>query len=529
MKTSRFFTAIGLITAVWFSACTNDEPMDDNALPEDKYPLEIASVTMSVESSSEPWSADAPQTRVTENDTDGMSSVWETGDVFYVKFEGTDDVGTYKITDASTGAVEAVKPVYWRSASEEQTIIAWYAPKTKEDGTIDVSDQSKGLAYVIRAELKATCNGGSSVFLQFSHQLSKVRVYLRGTAYEGNATGVTLSYPASYTMTEGSVTASGTNGTIQMHKAENADYYEALVLPGTIGTNGTPFTVTLNGTTTANVNLSASLTLAAGSKHNVTLRLHKQGTTAIDLSKLSDPYEINTNGDYYFYGSGSYGIKVTGGNPNIYLDDATVNVNSGNAIDITNGSPTIHVQGSNTMSTKSGAGIYIAQNNTVTITSTNRDNELNATGGNGGNGIGGYTTKSSAPYTFANSGNISISNVTVYANGSDYKSEAYAPGIGGAGSASCGTITIDNATVYAYGTGASRYNVTGAAIGAGTNANNKGSCSTITIKNGSEVYVQRGNYLSDYIGHSGSRDNPATATDGIDAIVDGTSKITKLN
>ena len=163
-------------------------------MPEGEYPLQIGSVSLTAEVSEQPW------TRVAES-TDGMSSVWENGNVFYVKFEGSGDVGTYKITDAAAGTVEAVKPVYWRSASEEQTIIAWYAPQ--EEGTIDVSNQKDNLVYVLRAEQKATYNSGIPVSLQFSHQLSKVRVYLRGTAYEGNATDVAFSYPVSYTISEG--------------------------------------------------------------------------------------------------------------------------------------------------------------------------------------------------------------------------------------------------------------------------------------------------------------------------------------
>ena len=180
----------GLVAALLLSACSQDELVENStALPEGEYPLQIGSVSLTAEVSEQPW------TRVAES-TDGMSSVWENGNVFYVKFKGSGDVGTYKITDAAAGTVEAVKPVYWRSASEEQTIIAWYAPQ--EEGTIDVSNQKDNLVYVLRAEQKATYNSGIPVSLQFSHQLSKVRVYLRGTAYEGNATDVAFSYPVSY-------------------------------------------------------------------------------------------------------------------------------------------------------------------------------------------------------------------------------------------------------------------------------------------------------------------------------------------
>lgn len=483
MKRKKLFTAICLTAGLLLAGCTKDDVTDDNTLPEGKYPLQIASVTMSVESSEQPWGAKA-QTRVTESEN-GNSSVWEENDMFYVKFEGSDDVGTYKIIDATAGTVEAVKPVYWRSASEEQTIIAWYA---SQDGTIDVSNQTDRLAYVIRAEQKATYS--SPVSLQFNHQLSKVRVYLRGTAYAGNATGVTFSYPT-YTMTEGHVTlASGTIGTIQMHKAGNADYYEALVLPGTIATNGNPFTVTLNGTTTASINLSASLTLAASSRHDVTLWLHnKSGTKEIDLSEQSGAYEISDNGDYYFYGSGSNSIKVTSGNPNIYLGNATVNVDSGNAINITGGTPTIHVVGAeNSVTTSNGAGIYVASGSGVTITGNSRKDKLTAGAGGDGAGIGYVGWIPNAPETSC--GNITINNVTVYARGA---SNGVCPGIGAYNQ--CGTITIRDATVYAYGTAQADFHAP--AIGSYS------SLPTITISY-SNIYAYRGAYnglsSADWIG-----------------------------
>ena len=482
-----------------FAACTQNELTEQaGILPEGMYPLQIGSVSLTAEVSEQPWGANAPQTRVTESEN-GNSTVWETGDVFYVKFAGSDKVGTYKITDAETGTVEAVMPVYWRSTSEEQTIIAWYAPQ--EEGTIDVSNQTNGLAYVMRAQQTSTYSSdGNAVSLQFAHQLSKVRVCLRGTAYEGNATGVTLSYPTSYTMTEGCVTqASTTNGAIQMHKAENADYYEALVFPGTIATGENFFTVTLDGTTTANVNLSAPLPLVAGSKHDVTLRLHKQGTTAIDLSKLSAPYTINAEGDYYFYGSGSYGIKVTGGNPNIYLEDAQISVSGGNAINITGGNPTIHVMGNdNKVSSGNGAGIYVAENSTVTIQGNSTEDALTCEGNEGGAGIGGYYSGR----TVYSCGDINISNVTITARCNSVHLSGYASaGIGAAGTASVGSIDISNSIINAVGSGGIYYGA--AAIGGGSTGDSYGQTEfDITILN-SKIHAAKGSSYASYIGAGG--------------------------
>ena len=67
----------------------------------------------------------------------------------------------------------------------------------------------------------------------------------------------------------------------------------------------------------------------------------------INLATLTEEYVINDDGTYNFSGSGSYGIKVTAGNPEIYLENAQISVSSGHAIDIQGGNPTIHVQGEN--------------------------------------------------------------------------------------------------------------------------------------------------------------------------------------
>lgn len=505
------------------ASCSQEDTLGGDRLPEGAYPLEIASVTMEVEGSEQPWSTKAAQTRVAEN-ADRSGSVWQTGDVFYVKFEGSDKVGKYKITDAGTGAVESVESVYWQSASQEQSIIAWYAPQ--QEGTIDVSNQKSALTYVMRAEQKATYNSSSNaVSLTFSHQLAKVRVYLRGTAYEGNATGVTLSYPASYTVKEGKVTkASDANGTIQMHKAENANYYEALVLPGTIETNGNPFTVAL-GSNNQEVNLSAPMTLAASSKNDVTLKLHKSGTKEIDLSDKD--YEIGDNGIYYVYGKASHGIKVTGGSPDIYLEDADFDVADNSAISVSdNANPTIHLIGTNnTINTSSPsdilkgyAGIYVAENGSVTITADNPQSRLILIASNGGAGIGGNRNGNTS---FTNSGEITIKHVTVYTYGHPTAEGGVSAGIGCAGNGSCKTITIDNATIHAFGGGSISTFAPAIGAGIGPDLVTTSSLPQVIIKN-STIYAHRGGGNADYIGWSSSINGQGGGTG---AILPGTGSI----
>ena len=72
----------------------------------------------------------------------------------------------------------------------------------------------------------------------------------------------------------------------------------------------------------------------------------------IDLSTLTETYLISDSGEYTFEGSGSYGIKVESGNPRIVLNNTSITVGEGSAIDVASGSnATIFVLGDNTIGT----------------------------------------------------------------------------------------------------------------------------------------------------------------------------------
>lgn len=235
MKKYSYFSALYLAVTLTFAACSKDELADGtDTLPIDLYPLEIASVAIEAENSVQPWGANAPQTRVSE-ETDGNSSKWEIDDVFYVKFEGTDQVGTYRITDAGAGTVEALTLVYWQSASKQQTIIAWHAPDADTDGKLDLSDQSKGLIYVTRAEETATYNSlnGAAVPLGFKHQLAKVRVKLEGDKADDVEDIKIYSYTKCTHILGDNLTGSE-EGWITMKKADynGLECWEANVVPG---------------------------------------------------------------------------------------------------------------------------------------------------------------------------------------------------------------------------------------------------------------------------------------------------------
>ena len=225
-------------------------------------------------------------------------------------------------------------------------------------------------------------------------------------------------------------------------------------------------------------------------------------TSTIDLSTLTATYVISDSEEYTFTGSGKYGIKVESGNPRIILNNTSITVGEGSAIDVASGSnATIFVLGDNTIGTTKTeysdvpcGGIFVAEGGTVNITSNGTDNILRAHGTLAAAIGGKYDYDNNESY---NAGSISISNVTVYA----YTNNFYASAIGAAGRGSCGTINITNAVVYAYGAG-DRYTST---PGIGSAWDHMGWAETIpvVIISGSEIHTFRYNPYSDYIGYLG--------------------------
>ena len=343
---------IGIIPAtalLLLAACTQDEPGGQgNELPYGEYPLQISGVTLDVESSAEPWSAEGPQTRVTEDNTDGKSSVWE--------WNGSEMIGVRLGNETATYTLNAGKnlitdrQLYWTSTAPT-TVTAWYPT----DETVNLSDQSNGLVYVLKATAEnATYN--NEITLGFKHQLAKVRVVLNGTQ-AALAQSVEVYGYTTCTNNEGvPVIDNAQQGWLKMKHTTYTDgtaCWEA---------NVTPIDLTVGKPVTE---------ITADNCNNIS------GT---------DNYIVRDN-----FGQT---ITVTGGSPTIYLENVNINVGSGNAINIIDGNPTIHVQGTSSISSGDGAGIYVAPNNTVTITGDSRDDQLTVRGNNGGSGIGGYVISS---------------------------------------------------------------------------------------------------------------------------------------
>ena len=468
-------------TALLFAlaACTQDELADSigTSLPEGKYPLQISNVSITTDVNGQPWSAGAPQTRVSEN-PDGNSSHWDNGDKIQVQI-GNGTPGTYTYQDGSLTVAEGDAPAYWASKADGQSILAWHTSSGSK--TVELNNQTEELAYLLTAQTTADFN--TQVSLSFTHALAKVRVKLTGDQADG-VTDVKIKTYTSCTLGEdGKLTAGGTEDFIPMVNSDT--FWEANVVPGCeiteIKVNGYKSTLS-----TPHIPQVAKIN---------TITLDTKPIVPEDAREITG--EISDDGNYVVIGDRTEQITITSGSPHIYLKDANINVEDyriDNAINITGGNPTIHVVGENNVSVPYGAGIFVAEGHTVTIVGHKREDKLPARGANGGSGIGGF---------MANAGNIRISNVTVEAHGSCSSDSDLSAGIGGSYNYSCGTITIDNATVHAYGILRNDVITPGIGCGYSYRRGNPTSIPVVTISN-SEIHTHRssngngGN--ADYIG-----------------------------
>ena len=474
------------MAAILLAACSQDELAEQgNTLPDGEYPLQIGSVSITAEASEEPW------TRVSEK-PDGSGSVFQDGDRIGVRIAGSEETGIYriKVDDAGNVTVSPDKPVYWKNTQTAE-VTAWYPA---EASSVNLGSQYRNgtMTYV----LHGTGTGGyqSPVTLSFTHQLAKVRVVAKGTAQVRDIS--IWNVPMICYIEEGKITGqdNSTTGIIPMLSVEREGI--GACWEASVGPDVEIKYFSLDG---MNCELTSPVTTQAGALHTITWTVNNEETTIIDLS--NSDYTINDDGIYYFSGTASHAIRVTGGKPNIYLEDAQISVSSGNAIDIQGGSPTIHVRGENTIGTGGSlsnyaAGIYVAQGSSVTIEGSGTSDVLRVTGGADGAAIGGY---SPALNSHNPCGDITIHNVTLYA----YASNAYLNnlpiGIGSTGTTACGKIEITDAIVHAQGY--SSLNESTPAIGAYSGVPQ-------IVISGSTIHAHRGSYgttsFADYIGRGGN-------------------------
>lgn len=305
------------------AACTKDELADGNRLPEGQYPLEIARITLGVEGGeAQPWGT--PQTRVSEI-ADGTGSEFSADDKFAVQIDGKEEVGTYAVQDNNT--VKAEAPLYW-SDTGKHTVTAWYPAKS---GTLDLSDQSQSLAYLLYAT--GTGDYQTQVTLNFTHALAKVRVTPSDDAL-GEVQSLQLYTYTQCTYEKGTVVQGSQEGWIEMKKCEYTENsnaitcWEANVVPGyeikKLRANGTE-----------ERDLSAAFTPEAGKFYNITLNKDlgytevSEGNYTVDnekglrnLAKLVNsnggktPINITLTGDITLTGEwtpiGNYDNRYTG-------------------------------------------------------------------------------------------------------------------------------------------------------------------------------------------------------------------------
>ena len=422
------------------SACTQDEPGGQgNELPYGEYPLQIGGVTLDVESSAESWSAEGPQTRVAENDN-GTGSVWQ--------WNGSEMIGVRLGNETATYTLNADKnlitdrQLYWTSTAPT-TVTAWYPT----DETVNLSDQSEGLAYMLKAEVSnATYN--NEITLGFKHQLAKVRVVLNGTQ-ASLAQSVEVYGCTTCTNNEGApVTDNTQQGWLKMKHTtytDGTECWEANVVPGNITL--TDF-IRINGQT-ATVNDGFPTTLEAARMYTIDL--------TVGENQIFGGETITKPGKYIVKGTVTESITLDSEGVTLVLEGADINTN-GIAINIVSGNPTLKIQGTeNAVKSTTSTAIHVGSGCTLTIEGVNgtTDDKLKAEGGKN-EGTASGSGNAGAGIGSSNGGNIIIRNITIEAQGNSwYHYLGYVQGggaaIGSSGPGYCGDITITDATITAIG------------------------------------------------------------------------------
>ena len=478
-----------MLPLLLLAACTHDDAPASPAgipLPPDTYPLQIASVTISADGQ--------PRTRLAD---EGNSTKWQDNDQIMVSLGDKQSVYTY-----TGGEWHSDNPLCWESTAPQE-VNAWYPV----DETIDFTQQDKGLTYLLKAEpVNATYNQSTPINLTFTHQLAKVRVLLEGEKAQDVEKVYVRSYPTS-THTQGKLGGLPTGSTaeyVPMYKTtyEEKVCWEATLRDGTLQADNS-FQVAKAEGKPVQVKLTDDIPIKAGEVYTINISVNP----VIPENAQEITGDITDNGNYVVRGNRTTPIIIKGGEPTIYLENTNINItNDSHAINIESGNPTIYISGTNNISVNKdnyGAGIYVAQGSSVTITGTSEDDVLVVTGGSGGSGIGGYTSNNT--WESHPCGNITIENITVRATSNmPTVTGGYAAAIGACGNQTVGSITISNAVVYANGSGYDYYG--GAGIGGGVSSMFGFGQTEFDISIAdSEIHVSKGCPYASYIGAGGMR------------------------
>lgn len=401
------------------AACSQDEALTGDTLPEGKYPLEIASVTMSAEVSSQPW------TRVAESD-DGNSSKWEWNDTeeIGVQLYPDGETATYTLNAEGTASYDKT-PLYWKN-TQQATATAWYPVETE----VSLADQGDKLAYVLTGS--GTGDYQSGVNLTFSHALAKVRVNLTGDGAE-EVEEVKIQSYTTCTNTQGLVSTDGAQkGWITMMPVTYKDgtkCWEANVVPEQpiekIQVDGSEATLT------------SSIDPVAAALNTINLQVDLMTPVAVP-----DDGIIDTRGSYIVTGTLDKPITINCDEKvRLTLNGVTYNM-SETPIVIEKGNPTIDVKGQNTFKTSSSSTILLTgqdanltlkgeENSTLNIECQYGDlgNSNAIIGGAGNTAVGDITIKNMA---------LNV-NIATYCMGAVIGS-----GEANGTDASCGDIIIEN-------------------------------------------------------------------------------------
>lgn len=444
--------AAAVLLCAGFASCSQDDlPGQGDSLPEGKYPLEISSVTMSVESSEEPWGAShAPQTRVSEN-PDGSSSKWDGGEKIYVQV-GNGTLGTYVLNADGTIDASQSQPAYWGSNTNGQTVKAWHTSPnhTSGDGTtVTLSNQSGGLAYILKNSEPSIANFGDKINLKFSHALAKIRVELTGREV-GDDTSVSIKSYTSCTVTQGTV-QDATPGEIKMRKTAKGTF-EANVVPGywieQFKINDGDW-----------INLTTSVMPVAGNWHKIGIEVSKGSLQPVD-----GKFTVNADDDVLIKDYTGTAPIVVNGNATITIENVTLTTTETVMTINNDATVTLNVKGiDNKFTSTAGSGIEAYENSNIIIKgdASNKSKLIVNTGEitnddsrpqNVNVGIGFQIED----YGKKTSGNIIISDValdiTVGKNALSDEYNSAAIGLSGrnpssVGNVTCGDIKITNSIV----------------------------------------------------------------------------------
>ena len=266
MKTRCFALAA---LALSLAACTQDEPADDNRLPEGEYPVVIRATGLSVEAT--PLAA--PSTRATvDGDWQGVQTVaLKIGDAVKEYTVTATDADGYK---SATLSCEN-DPHYWTSR-DPITVSAWW-PFDKADITrmpaVKVTGDQSTLAAFQGSDFISAIDRTvefDDPKLTFTHRTARMAIELKpGTGFT-SVDGATVSLVSLSTDNENPTA-------IQTYHA-SGNSYEALTAPQTVA-KGEPFIRVELGGGTFYFRPKNDVVLEAGNRYKYTVKVNATGLT----------------------------------------------------------------------------------------------------------------------------------------------------------------------------------------------------------------------------------------------------------